>query len=78
MTLFTLIQIPPDAFHDRPRYGVQTLHIESGCIGGMGYYPTPERALEAVTSAYRTPLMQVENATYRDAAKRSQRVEVAV
>lgn len=72
MTLFTLYQIPDG------RYGVRTLHIESGCIGGMGYFPTPERAKEVITDAYKTPLAEVDSTAFREAVQRSQAVVVAV
>lgn len=66
MTLFTLYQIP-DA-----RWGVRTLHLASVCIGGMGYFPTSERALAVLADAYKTPLVEVDGAAFREAMQRVQ------
>lgn len=72
MTYFTIKRAAASLLYPVPRYGVHTLHLESGVWGGMFYYPTPEKARASVTAAYRTPLQEVDWPTYREAVQRAQ------
>jgi hypothetical protein len=70
MTIFTIRK-------SERGFSAHTLDTENGCTGGFCYVKTEIIAVDLAYAAYPRG-KEVDNATYKDALRRSQRVEVEV
>jgi hypothetical protein len=68
-TLFFIRHNPGlhNALHPDWRYSVVTICLLDGGIGGAGFFPTADKARDVIQAAYKTPLRECDEGTYRAA-----------